>query len=122
MSRLNIWLAFGLIAAGVTIVHPAQACPLWDASNADRMNGLGDNSPSATQAVRPDNTRSEIPWQMGMSGLGAIASVLAVGAAYARFRQEVAIANSPSFQLELQHPELALVSLPSEARGYSSML
>jgi hypothetical protein len=121
MNRLNIWLAFGLIVAGLTGSTPVEACPRWDAGRYDQAEVSADVSPFSSQALRPDKSESLNQWQMGMVGLGAIATVIAASTIYLKFKRQVIHSNHFLAQPELEHPELILVSLPNEARAYSSL-
>jgi len=105
----------------LAIALPTNACPFSNSSPTSAVKAPDPVSPNASQAVKPASRAT----QAGIGGineygLGAIALVTLLASGYVGlFRRAGKSVHLPQSDPKLEHPELLLASLPSEAYALS---
>jgi len=102
----------------LAIAIPTNACPFSNSSSTSAVKAPDPVSANASQAVKPASrtTQADIGG-VNEYGLGAIALVIALASGYtARMK----LMHLPQTDPKLEHPELLLASLPSEAYALSA--
>jgi len=106
----------------LAIAIPTNACPFSNSSSTSAVKAPDPVSANASQAVKPASrtTQADIGG-VNEYGLGAIALVIALASGYtALTRHRMKLMHLPQTDPKLEHPELLLASLPSEAYALSA--
>ncbi|HIK15065.1 MAG TPA: hypothetical protein IGS53_07180 [Leptolyngbyaceae cyanobacterium M33_DOE_097] len=106
----------------LAIAIPTNACPFSSSSPTSAVKVPDPVSSNASQAVKPATrtTQTDIGG-VNEYGLGAIALVISLASGYAALiRRPMKLRPLTHSDPKLEHPELLLASLPSEAYALSA--